>query len=430
MAPSAGPARGPSRRAFLAGAAGVLGGLSAAGTGVGVVTATSRPTVLSWNVYLGVDLDGLFGATSLGEVRAIAGAMLAEVDPAAYEARAEAIAGTIEAAEPDVVALQEATLLRTQSPSDFESEDAGTAETVLVDFLGEIQSALDARGLGYDLADATVTTDVELPADTPDGPVDVRITDRDALLVRGEHDTGAAVTETYAAGIPFPVPGTTTVIQLRRGYCRVDVTVDGAPFVAVSTHLESVSADVRARQAGELRAALPDDRPVVLCGDVNSGPATGSGAYELLTETFDDAHVALEPGSEGATCCQPSDLTNEQSRLDRRFDLVMYRGRVRPVEVTRVGHRPADRVAVRRDDQEVRLWPSDHAGVAATLELPASTPTATPTPTSEPEPTPTGTSPSTPTPTAATGPCLGILAGVAGIAGSELSRLDRSVGGE
>jgi hypothetical protein len=102
--------------------------------------------VLSWNVYLGVDLDGLFGATSLGEVRAIAGAMLAEVDPAAYEARAEAIAGTIEAAEPDVVALQEATLFRTQSPSDFESEDAGTAETVLVDFLGEIQSALDARG--------------------------------------------------------------------------------------------------------------------------------------------------------------------------------------------------------------------------------------------------------------------------------------------
>jgi endonuclease/exonuclease/phosphatase family metal-dependent hydrolase len=363
--------QGWSRRAVLRGAGGLATG-AVATTAPGAASTPRVPTttVVTRNLYIGVDLSRLFRADSLADVRTIAGRMLAEVDPDRYAARADAVAAEIGAVEPDVVALQEAALLRTQRPGDFGTAGADSADTVVVDLLERIRSALAARDLPYEVAVSLVTTDVELPAETPEGPADVRVTDRDALLVRDDTGVRETRTGTYDAALGLPVPGTDRDFAVRRGYCLADLTVGGARLAAVSTHLESTAPVVRRRQAAELLDVLPARGRVVLCGDFNSGPGTGTAAYDTLTGSYGDAYATLAPGDDGFTCCQAPGLRNEQSRLDERVDAVLYRGDLRPTAVGRVGHRPEDRIPYDGGGDRVRLWPSDHAGVVATFELP------------------------------------------------------------
>lgn len=447
-----------TRRAVLGSAAGLttLSSLAAPSGAVRAVQAgPAAPTVLTRNAYLGVDLFRLFRAESGAEFRRLAGELLGAVDTGVYEARADAIAAEVGATDADVVALQEVTLLRTQRPGDSGSETADPASDVLVDLLALVESALDDRGLDHEVAAATTTTDVELPADTDEGQVDVRLTDRDVLLVRGDAAVEDSTTGTFETALPVPVPDSDRTLALERGYCAVDLTMDGVGFTAVSTHLESVSSLARRQQARELLEALPEDRSVIVGGDFNSGPGTETGTYDLLTAELRDAYAALDPGGEGFTCCQSGNLRNDESRLDRRIDALLYRGEVRPTAVGRVGHEPGDRVEVEADGGTVRIWPSDHAGVVGTFEVTASTPTRTPTgpPTrtspDTDEPTPTATSTGTPTdtgtptpardasPTASTtdgtprstsdgtGSGMGIVAAVAGLAVAALARLRR-----
>jgi hypothetical protein len=56
-------------------------------------------------------------------------------------------------------------------------------------------------------------------------------------------------------------------------------------------------------------------------------------------------------------------LLNPVSELDRRNDLVLYRGGFTVREAAVVGDHPDDRAPS-------GFWPSDHAGVVATLKLP------------------------------------------------------------
>lgn len=451
-----------TRRAVLGSAAGLTALSSLPGTSRAAQTATATPTVLTWNAYLGVDLFRLFRAETAEAFRRIAGTLLEGVDPDVYAARADAIAAEIAATDADVLALQEVSLLRTQRPGDFGSEDPEPASDVLVDLLSLIESALADRGLDYEVAAAATTTDVELPADTEAGQVDVRLTDRDVLLVRGGLTVERTTTDTFETALPVPIPDSDRTVSLERGYCAADVTVDGVGFTAVSTHLESVSPVARRRQARELLGALPEDRPVLLGGDLNSGPGTETETYGLLTAEFGDAHADLAPEGEGFTCCQAGSLRNEESRLDRRIDALLYRGALRPTAVGRVGHRPEDRVEVELHDGTGRIWPSDHAGVVGTFEVaeststPTRTPTPTGTPTGKPTRTPTATDEPTPTTSAGaptdagtgapvrdttpaasptdgtpvrtsdgTGPGMGIVAAVAGLSAAALTRLRR-----
>jgi len=429
------PPPAPTRRAVLGSAAGLTALPSLPGTSRGARTGTATPTVLTWNAYLGVDLFRLFRAETAGEFRRIAGELLEGVDPPVYEARADAIAAEIAATDADVLALQEVSLLRTQRPGDFGSADPEPASDVLVDFRSLTESALDDRDLDYEVAAATTTTDVELPADTEAGQVDVRLTDRDVLLVRGDLTVEGTATDTFETALPVPIPDSDRTVPLERGYCAADVAVDGVGFTAVSTHLESVSSRARRRQARELLDALPEDRPVLLGGDLNSGPGTETATYDLLTAEFGDAYADLAPGGEGFTCCQAGGLRNEASRLDRRIDALLYRGNVRPTAVDRLGHRPEDRVEVELDDGSGRIWPSDHAGVVGTFEVAESTPTPTGTPTDTPTRTPTATDEPTPTPSPTdgtpvrtsdgTGPGMGIVGVVGGLSAAALARLRR-----
>ncbi len=73
--------------------------------------------------------------------------------------------------------------------------------------------------------------------------------------------------------------------------------------------------------------------------------------------------VDVWTGSGGLTCCHAVDLHYPGSTLTKRMDLVLTKGGFNPVAVDVVGEESADRTAS-------GLWPSDHAGVVATLQIP------------------------------------------------------------
>lgn len=353
----------------------VLGGAAAIPAGFALRSGRAAPTatVMTRNLYLGVDLSRLFSARSMDDVRSIAGELLDDIDRHPFGARMDAVAAEIANADVDVVGLQEAALVRTQRSTDSGSDTDEDAENVVVDLQDRLLAALSERGLEFDVAASTVTTDVAFPADTDDGVVDLRYTDRDLVLVRRGLETANSRTGRYEESVSLPIPDSDRELTLQRGYCLVDVTVDGTVVTVASTHLESLSSIPRGEQAAELLDVLPSDGPVVALGDFNTGPATDAGTYDRLTSSLRDAHAERRSGESGYTCCQPPDLRNDQSRLGKRVDAVLYRGPVSSVSARRVGHAPEDRVTARVDGEQVAVWPSDHAGVVATLELSAPT---------------------------------------------------------
>jgi hypothetical protein len=60
-------------------------------------------------------------------------------------------------------------------------------------------------------------------------------------------------------------------------------------------------------------------------------------------------------------------------------DHVLYRGDLSPTAVETVGTDAESWVQAEVDGESVTLWPSDHAGVVATLAVSTATPTPTPT---------------------------------------------------
>ena len=58
-----------------------------------------------------------------------------------------------------------------------------------------------------------------------------------------------------------------------------------------------------------------------------------------------------------------ANLLNPISQLSERIDLVLFRGGFHVEDIRLVGEKPSDRIPP-------GLWPSDHAGVVATLRIP------------------------------------------------------------
>lgn len=350
----------PTRRDVLAAGGGALGAGTLGSAVVGGVRGDAPTvTVATRNCYLGADLFRLLAAsTAAGEtVREAITGLVATVDRSHVEARLDAIAAELARTEPDLVGVQEAPLVRTGPRSD---ETAPTATDVRYDFQETLLAALDARDLPYRVVATAESTDLQHPATVDGERRDVRLTDRDLILARDAVRTADPVTETFDAAFSPARDGRTVTIE--RAYGAVDATVGDHRLTFCNTHLESVVPATRADQAAELRAALADSRdPVVLVGDMNSGPGASTAGYSRLTGSFED--VASDAG---ATCCHAADLRNPEPSLDARIDHVLVRGRLEATDVARVGADPAERVAV---DGE-RLWPADHAGVVATLAPP------------------------------------------------------------
>jgi endonuclease/exonuclease/phosphatase family metal-dependent hydrolase len=319
--------------------------------------------VMTRNLYLGADLTPAFGASSVAQVVAATTSIWTMVQANDFTDRARALAAEIVAQQPDLVGLQEVSLWRTQTPSDSITGGTTPATTVVYDYLELLLAELRARGLTYTAVATVDLTDIELPVATSTTSfIDVRFTDRGVILARQGVPTSNNSGQVYATLLPIPIPAAGLTVSVKRGWLRTNVVVDGRPVTFVSTHLESASGAVRTAQANELMTALQGETGrVVAVGDFNSDPGT-EGHLAATTAGFTDAWTAVHGQDPGLTCCWPEDLTQTAPPFDKRIDLVLTRGALRPTSVTIVGEETADRTTAGR-------WPSDHAGVAAAIDV-------------------------------------------------------------
>jgi len=344
-------------------------------------------TVMTRNLYLGGDfsrplraVQGVPPGQQLAAFIAANTTLRAIVDQTDFPLRSKQLAREIAAREPQLVGLQEVALWR-HGPLD------GTPPTAVdYDFLRTLLGDLAALGESYEVVHVQQESDVAAPAFLNGSLQSVRLTMRDALLVRA--DSGVKVLAAgggqYAARIPITILGQT--MALVRGYDWADVRAGSKEFRVVNTHLESERSDVAYAQAQELLEgpAAPTDRPVIVVCDCNSDPLNTSikpgevhahrDPYLLLTQAggLADEWLRFAPAELGWTSGL-SELVNDTpeqaaARFNHRIDLVLARGpQGATVPVDQgwvVGRNPDDRTPLTPIG---RLWPSDHAGVVIRL---------------------------------------------------------------
>jgi endonuclease/exonuclease/phosphatase family metal-dependent hydrolase len=365
MTPShAGPPRG---RSLLAVVAVLAATLSAC---VAVASGNPQFTVMTRNLYLGTGLNDTLGASSWPQLVAAGSHDWANVLTNDFPTRAGALAEEIEQARPDVVGLQEVTLWRDQTPSDVATHPSPDATHVAYDFLAILLGALRARGSPYTSVATSTNADIEVPRRGAGGDlVDLRVTDRDALLVRTDvagrssnprHGHYAA--QVSEALVPGPVDSP-------RGWVTIDYRPDPRTTVRIfSTHLEVGDPAGRTIQEQQGEEALAEmaasPYPVIALGDFNS-PADGSGTdtYRNLTAVRQDAWAAARPADPGWTCCQGELLDDPVGRERSRIDLVLTPENWQVLQAARTGDQPF-RTA------PPPLWASDHTGVTARILIP------------------------------------------------------------
>ncbi len=340
-------------------------------------------TVMTRNLYVGADLAAAEAAILSGDPAAIVAAVSevwAKVQFTNFPARAEGIAREIAAAKPDLVGLQEAELWRSQTPADLVM---GNAHHVEYDFVKILLQALEAQGLHYTVVAEEKGFDVELPGFLSEAAAlagdlsDIRLTDREVILAR--RDPGLTLFNSqeghFVTNLEFPVSPDFTFV-LRRGWASVDARIRGKSFRFVTTHLEADSEEVRDAQAIEILAGPANTGlPVIFVADANSnanGDATSAAYSSFIGAGFTDAWLESHPGEIVSTCCADELLLSPVLPVptddEGRIDLVLYRasGDFSTLGVDLLGNNPAtDRVF----NGVTLIWPSDHAGVAANLQV-------------------------------------------------------------
>jgi endonuclease/exonuclease/phosphatase family metal-dependent hydrolase len=323
-------------------------------------------TVMTQNVYHGVntELFRVATATDLSDLVVKVAAVFNGYHARNFPERAAAFAAEIDAARPELIGLQEAVLVRTQSPPDGPTTPA---PTVALDYVQLLLDALAARGLAYEVVATSFGWDAELPSALG---FDVRHTDREVILARADLKTADLKVSNVQAGhfaTNCMIPTRLGTITIKRGWVSVDVKIRGKEFRVVSTHLDGDCPNpaIQVAQANELlQGPGATTLPLIFIGDFNSDAGAGAtGAYAaLLAAGLTDAWTVAGVGS-GFTCCQDSSLLNPVSTLAHRIDLVLFRGEFGVVGIDVVGAQAADVTPS-------GLWPSDHAGVVTRLQLP------------------------------------------------------------
>jgi endonuclease/exonuclease/phosphatase family metal-dependent hydrolase len=142
----------------------------------------------------------------------------------------------------------------------------------------------------------------------------------------------------------------------------------GKEYRLITTHLDSLAPIDRMGQAVELaQATAESELPVVLIGDFNSDAESSdpdqNGAYQLVRGAgFLDARHTTHRGDSGFTWpLHDEDPFTPFSGPSQRIDVVLYR-EVEVVDVELIRNRLEDLTPY-------GLWPSDHAGLAATLQV-------------------------------------------------------------
>jgi endonuclease/exonuclease/phosphatase family metal-dependent hydrolase len=174
---------------------------------------------------------------------------------------------------------------------------------------------------------------------------------------------------TYNARIPT-IPNTLVPSEpfvFTNSWQSIDVKVPGKSFRFITTHLDALdsSGTVSGFQAKELLAGpAKTSLPVIVSGDFNSGPKTAPNAYNALAGALTDTWVVAGLGEPPLTCCHlaPEDLVSDPNDVyTEDLDQVFTRGALKTKNEHLVGNTAPTPVP------EPFLWPSDHAGMVATL---------------------------------------------------------------
>ena len=329
----------------------------------------ARPVkVMTRNLYAGTDLAPLLSATSLPQFAYEVAQAFGRVQATDFPARAKVLSQEIKEADPHLIGLQEVALWRIGEPGVLDGSIT-PATTVVYDFLASLQDELSHRGLHYSVVIVQNEFDAEGPSTLG---FDIRLTLRDVILAKAdlppdELTLSNANSANYIATLSLPtVAGDLT---FTRGWTSVDAKVNRRTFRFISTHLEAFSPYHRWAQSNELLSGPANTAlPVVLVGDLNSYPGESyTDEFEpflayanLIDAGFVDTWMQANPNDPGYTFGNDADLLNPTPTLTTRVDHVLTR--------PSVGVFKSKIVGIDQDNRTPSgLWPSDHAGVVATL---------------------------------------------------------------
>lgn len=344
-------------------------------------------SVYTQNLWLGGDTGPLFSLdlSDLSRVIPATATFWAEVQASNIEERVVEIVHELEDRRPAVVALQEAVgyvtgalVPNAEGGLDFVAEAPGP------DLLQAIMAEIEARGLPYSVAVMQPTTAIALPIGPPGAAGLPAIAVQDRVVMLKHDDVEPSVTDhgLYEARIPL---GPTEFV---RGWVRMTIEHDGAPLHFVATHLETQGSGptdpiryIHELQGAELQHSVLAslDGTTVLMGDLNSDAAadpssrTWTPTYGNLIDAgfLDVWATAPHPSREdGVTCCHEG---GDPARTpDQRIDFVLVR--TAPESGDAGHHRGwfrAEIVGTKEADRTPSgLWPSDHAGIVASMRLP------------------------------------------------------------
>jgi endonuclease/exonuclease/phosphatase family metal-dependent hydrolase len=315
--------------------------------------------VMTRNVYLGADLIPLASAPDQAAFEQAAAQRFQTVQANDFPTRAKALAAEIRKAKPDIIGVQEATIWR-RGADGVKDGPTTPATQVVYDSSKVLQKALKGTYkeiVGRDWFDFEAPTALGY---------DVRVTQRDVILVRKASKLKVRKTFRGQFTNHFDPPTPVGVAQQFRGWVGVDGTLAKRKFRFVSTHLEAYSPAIANQQMQQLlKSSGPlgsKKRQSILVGDYNSAP--GANANDRGTTRTDNAYdSAIKAGFRNnlprrKTCCFAEDLHSTADRLETWIDHILVRPKVKVLKSGIVGTK-----------QVSGLYPSDHAGITATLRL-------------------------------------------------------------
>lgn len=187
--------------------------------------------------------------------------------------------------------------------------------------------------------------------------------------------------------LPITATASLDLLAQRRVAQTVHVKLPtGQTLIMINVHLfwypgEALARDKQIQMILNWRMSFPPDAAVLVCGDFNGTP--NSTALKLMRAQLTSAHVAAHQAEPDYTC--PTPLVNHQrltlralirrlrpvlikilfthSRTDWRgtLDYIFISERIRVIDCNVALNRPAP--------HDSTLYPSDHFGLAATLDI-------------------------------------------------------------
>ena len=324
-------------------------------------------TIMTRNMDEGTDFGFIAAAAAVGDpalFQVALGETFCEVVASNPELRAAQIADEIAAAQPDLVSLQEVAVW--QSSLLF-CPGAAIGPPTTIDAETALLDRLAVDGVSYH-----VVSQLDEFNSTSIPGLPFSFLDRDVLLARDEPDGQLSIANVQAQHfstlLTVPLPGLNLTIL--RGWISADVTVRGFTARVIATHLQNrfgpaeTGVPVQEAQAEELvTGPAATSLPVVIAGDLNTGPGTDPNvmlSYNLLTQNagFTDTWTATRPDDPGFTDFFYTEDPPTPSTPSIRIDLILVRGAPVPSA-------PKDYLV----GTEVP-HPSDHAGVVAKVTIP------------------------------------------------------------